>query len=183
MIADRYHEENLGSPRQVRNTLAYVLNNVRKHVLEEMAQTCEWNWLDPCSSAEYFDGWKHVDPVPIDKYAPVRGAAHLVAQETVAQTSAHRHQRNPRARLFCQIGGPVRAAAQSLARRSNATADGAGATRTRLATPAPAQTVAAELPPRQLSAQAPTLALPSQPRSDKPPYKLRRSRPGAASGL
>ena len=71
VIPDRYHEQHLGSPRQVRNTLAYVLNNVRKHVLQEMAQTCEWNWLDPCSSAEYFDGWKHKDPVPIDKHAPV----------------------------------------------------------------------------------------------------------------
>ena len=71
VIADRYHEEHLGSPRQVRNTLAYVLNNVRKHVLVEMAQECEHDWLDPCSSAQYFDGWKGKDPVPIGRDAPV----------------------------------------------------------------------------------------------------------------
>jgi len=71
VIADRYHEEHLGSPRQVRNTLAYVLNNVRKHVMVEMGDTCKWGWLDPCSSAQYFDGWKNKDPVPITAGAPV----------------------------------------------------------------------------------------------------------------
>jgi len=71
VIADRYHEEQLRSPRQVRNTLAYVLNNVRKHVMTDMGTTCEWDWLDPCSSAQYFDGWKNKDPVPITGESPV----------------------------------------------------------------------------------------------------------------
>jgi len=71
VIADRYHEEHLGSPRQVRNTLAYVLNNLRKHVMTEMGTTCEWDWVDPCSSAQYFDGWKNKDPVPITSESPV----------------------------------------------------------------------------------------------------------------
>ncbi len=72
VIADRYHEEFLASPRQVRNTLAYVLNNGRRHVYKDTRETCKRDWLDPCSSAQYFDGWKGVkDPVPITADAPV----------------------------------------------------------------------------------------------------------------
>jgi len=51
IFADRYHAVPLGSPRQIRNTLAYVLNNWRHHdvALES---------IDPFSSGSSFDGWK-----------------------------------------------------------------------------------------------------------------------------
>ena len=54
--ADRYHCRELGTPREVRNALVYVLLNSRKHGRDVAA-------LDPCSSARWFDGWRNHDPV------------------------------------------------------------------------------------------------------------------------
>jgi hypothetical protein len=51
VFADRYHAGQLATPRQVRNALAYVLNNWRKH------RAAEGGVFDPCSSARAFDGW------------------------------------------------------------------------------------------------------------------------------
>jgi REP element-mobilizing transposase RayT len=48
--ADRYHARALRTPRDVRNVLVYVLFNRKKH-----GGGC--GAVDPCSSAEYFDGW------------------------------------------------------------------------------------------------------------------------------
>jgi REP-associated tyrosine transposase len=48
---DRYHARTLATPREVRNVLAYVLNNWRKHVPGASG-------LDPCSSAAWFAGWR-----------------------------------------------------------------------------------------------------------------------------
>ena len=50
--ADRYHARELTSPRAVRNALVYVLHNVRKH-------RASLAWIDPCSSAAWFDGFRH----------------------------------------------------------------------------------------------------------------------------
>jgi hypothetical protein len=49
----------LSTPREVRNVLVYVLNNVKKH-LREIGEglAALSRWVDPCSSAAYFDGWK-----------------------------------------------------------------------------------------------------------------------------
>jgi REP element-mobilizing transposase RayT len=58
VIADRYHEVHLESPTQVRNALAYVLNNYRKHLWRERGERCGAGWVDSCSSAEFFDGWR-----------------------------------------------------------------------------------------------------------------------------
>jgi REP element-mobilizing transposase RayT len=49
--ADRYHCRELRTPREVRNALAYVLLNARKHGREVAP-------VDPCSSARWFDGWR-----------------------------------------------------------------------------------------------------------------------------
>ena len=54
VFADRFHHRVLGTPRQVRNALAYVLCNARKH---KVAPPLE-GWLDPLSSASSFDGWR-----------------------------------------------------------------------------------------------------------------------------
>lgn len=52
LFADRYHDRILRTPREVRNALAYVLHNARKHgVLANHAGP------DPCSSGRWFDGW------------------------------------------------------------------------------------------------------------------------------
>ena len=53
VLADRYHQRVLTTPRQVRSALRYVLCNARKHGLAPS----ERGWLDPCSSAAAFDGW------------------------------------------------------------------------------------------------------------------------------
>jgi len=53
VFADRYHDRVLTTPRQVRNALAYVICNARKHGLAPRSRT----WLDPCSSARAFSGW------------------------------------------------------------------------------------------------------------------------------
>lgn len=52
VFKDRYHARVLGTPRQVRNALAYVLGNARKHGVALPSRG-----LDPCSSASVFDGW------------------------------------------------------------------------------------------------------------------------------
>ena len=55
VFTDRYHSRVLDAPRKVRNALVYVLQNARKH---EEHRFEGWWELDPCSSAEYFAGWK-----------------------------------------------------------------------------------------------------------------------------
>jgi len=72
IFADRYHDHVLATPREARNTLAYVLNNARKHG--------EWMWqaLDRFSSAPWFDGWR--------EKVNVRGLEGIVTPVAAAQT-------------------------------------------------------------------------------------------------
>ena len=58
VFAERYHQRVLTTPRQVRNALAYVLCNGRKHGHAPGRSS----WLDPCSSAASFDGWSQKVP-------------------------------------------------------------------------------------------------------------------------
>jgi REP element-mobilizing transposase RayT len=50
VFADRFHERELLNPRQVRNALVYVLQNLRKHGIHLAG-------LDPYSSGPEFNGW------------------------------------------------------------------------------------------------------------------------------
>jgi REP element-mobilizing transposase RayT len=52
--ADRFFSRELRSPRVVRNALAYVLNNFRKHRAVGASR------IDPYSSAPYFDGFRNL---------------------------------------------------------------------------------------------------------------------------
>ena len=52
--ADRFFSRELKSPRVVRNALAYVLNNFRKHRAQGAAR------IDPYSSAPYFNGFREL---------------------------------------------------------------------------------------------------------------------------
>jgi len=63
VFADRYFERVLRSPKQTRHCILYVLNNVRRHAAQA-AMVCEQGWLDPCSSARYFDGWREPVTAP-----------------------------------------------------------------------------------------------------------------------
>jgi REP element-mobilizing transposase RayT len=73
VFADRYHCHALTTPREVRNALAYVLNNWRRHGEDRGT----WWKTDPFSSADAFDGWTIgavEPPSPRDGPAPVAPA-------------------------------------------------------------------------------------------------------------
>lgn len=60
VFADRYHRQDLGSPRLVRNAIRYVLQNVFKH-LSHLRHIEGMDGLpapDPFLSGPWFDGWK-----------------------------------------------------------------------------------------------------------------------------
>jgi putative transposase len=61
---ERYHGHLLGTPREMRAGLVYVLLNFRKHLRARAG-------VDPCSSGRWFDGWAQAVP-PTDAPAPVR---------------------------------------------------------------------------------------------------------------
>jgi len=67
ILADRYHVEVLDSFRRLRSAIAYVLNNARRHAYQHGGWVKEEGYLDPCSSAFYFDGWRgrRVRPPPL----------------------------------------------------------------------------------------------------------------------
>ena len=56
VFRDRYHDRVLKTPREVRNALAYVLNNARRHAAQS-GRAMSPGWLDPYSSAAQFHGW------------------------------------------------------------------------------------------------------------------------------
>ena len=64
VIADRYHARPLTSPRAVRNTIAYVLNNWRRHREDHSPVTRTWK-VDPFSSGPLFFGWQELEDSPV----------------------------------------------------------------------------------------------------------------------
>jgi hypothetical protein len=54
VLRDRFHSRVHKTPREIKNALAYVLCNARKHMI---GRSFPGNWVDPCSSAIAFDGW------------------------------------------------------------------------------------------------------------------------------
>ncbi len=75
VVSDRYHARVLRTPREVRNAIAYVLNNWRRHQ-EDLAPFAR-SWLvDPYSSGVRFGGWKELEGKPFlfsprEGYKPV----------------------------------------------------------------------------------------------------------------
>ncbi len=64
VVSDRYHARVLSTPREVRNAIAYVLNNWRRHQ-EDLAPFAR-SWLvDPYSSGVRFGGWKELEDKPL----------------------------------------------------------------------------------------------------------------------
>jgi REP element-mobilizing transposase RayT len=61
VLDGRYHHRLLRTPRQVRNALAYVLLNVRKHWANRTGAPPPPR-LDAASSAVWFDGWRRMPP-------------------------------------------------------------------------------------------------------------------------
>jgi REP element-mobilizing transposase RayT len=61
VFPDRFHQEILTTPRQVRHALSYVMNNWRKHREDRSQRTSAWN-VDPFSTGILFPGWsEHAD--------------------------------------------------------------------------------------------------------------------------
>ena len=56
-FTDRFHSRILKTPREVRNALAYTLNNARHHHVKLVPWNC-----DPCSSGAWFEGWREPPP-------------------------------------------------------------------------------------------------------------------------
>jgi REP element-mobilizing transposase RayT len=63
LFKERYHARVLTQPLQVRNVLRYVLLNARHHAAERGERLSRY-WVDPFSSAPWFDGWK--EPIRSD---------------------------------------------------------------------------------------------------------------------
>jgi REP-associated tyrosine transposase len=61
LFAQRYHARHLKTPKETRNALRYVLLNRKHHRAE---QRFAKYWIDPCSSAAWFNGW--AEPVRAD---------------------------------------------------------------------------------------------------------------------
>ena len=64
VIADRFHARPLTSPRAVRNAIAYVLNNHRRHGEDRAPFARTWK-VDPFSSGPVFFGWEELADSPV----------------------------------------------------------------------------------------------------------------------
>jgi REP element-mobilizing transposase RayT len=64
VFADRYHTERLETPAQVKNALAYVLGNWRKHG-EDRDIAGPARRTDRYSTGPFFDGWDTGPPPPV----------------------------------------------------------------------------------------------------------------------
>lgn len=57
LFSERYHARALRTPREVRNALRYVLLNARHHAAAG-GRVLAPGWVDPYSSAPWFEGWR-----------------------------------------------------------------------------------------------------------------------------
>jgi putative transposase len=74
VFGDRYHATVLRTPRQVRNCVAYVLNNWRHHGDD---RDRAWK-LDPFASGVCFGGWEELDGSPVGFRPPPTYASLIV---------------------------------------------------------------------------------------------------------
>jgi hypothetical protein len=57
VLVDRGHVHVLKTPREVRNAIAYVLLNARRHFRKRTGLAPVGRGIDPASSGRWFDGW------------------------------------------------------------------------------------------------------------------------------
>ena len=67
----RYHATHIKSPKQARHSLAYVLNNWRRHREDESCKRAQTAKLDPYASGLSFDGWAGVRFEVPDGFEPL----------------------------------------------------------------------------------------------------------------
>ncbi len=70
VLIGRYHVHALRTPREVRNAIAYVLLNARKHWQQRYGRTPPVR-IDEASSGRWFDGWRRRFLVPAPESPPV----------------------------------------------------------------------------------------------------------------
>jgi len=58
VLADRYHLHILRLPREVRNAIAYLLLNARRHLAKRGRRVPAACRVDPASSGRWFEGWR-----------------------------------------------------------------------------------------------------------------------------
>jgi REP element-mobilizing transposase RayT len=58
VLADRCHVHVLRTPREVRNAIAYVLLNARRHLGKASRVLPRVKAIDPASSGRWFEGWR-----------------------------------------------------------------------------------------------------------------------------
>ena len=75
VLYGRYHLRILRTPREVRNALAYVLLNARKHWCERRGSPPPVR-LDRASSGVWFDGWRRAPTRPPPDERPAVAVAH-----------------------------------------------------------------------------------------------------------
>jgi REP element-mobilizing transposase RayT len=75
VLADRYYLHVLRTPREVRNALAYVLLNARKHAAQAGRALSRAFAIDPASSGRWFDAWAR----PLGEAGPAPSARRPVA--------------------------------------------------------------------------------------------------------
>lgn len=63
VFTDRYHARILKTPKSVRNSLSYVLNNWRRHREDRASFTKTWR-VDPFSTGVFFNGWREREDKP-----------------------------------------------------------------------------------------------------------------------
>jgi REP element-mobilizing transposase RayT len=62
VLADRCHVHVLRTPREVRNAIAYVLLNARRHLAKNGHALPRVGRIDPASSGRWFSGWRKGPP-------------------------------------------------------------------------------------------------------------------------
>jgi hypothetical protein len=85
VLADRYHLTVLKSPTQVRNAIAYVLLNARRHAAKAGKRLSRADRFDPASSARWFDGWRRRPPSEDARASERPTSAPVHAMPPVAQ--------------------------------------------------------------------------------------------------
>jgi REP element-mobilizing transposase RayT len=95
LIADRWHQRPLSTPRAVRHALVYVMGNFKKHAIDSRCA------IDPCSSAPYFPSYSEfhgvapvaTDPTLVPRALRGRAPPILSASTWLLRTGWLRHGR------------------------------------------------------------------------------------------
>jgi len=66
VLADRFHLHVLRTPREVRNAIAYVLLNARRHLAKSGRRVDPHGRIDPASSGRWFMGWRRLAATSTD---------------------------------------------------------------------------------------------------------------------